>query len=155
MQQLKKYSDLAQLSETDLVLMNKAIEIRERAYAPYSHFNVGAAVLLANGEIISGSNQENAVYPSGLCAERVAVFAAKSAFPDVPILAVAISCRNTVSATTHPQTSCGTCRQVMLEYELNQEIPIRVLFYGETGEVWEAPSTKMLLPFYFDKSALG
>ena len=142
------------LNHSDKTLLEKAIESREQAYAPYSHFRVGAAVLLDNDLIVTGNNQENAVYPSGLCAERVAVFAANANHPGKKIKSIAISCRNTKRKTAIPFTSCGSCRQVMLEYELKQEQPIRVLFYGEDGEVWEVPNTKVLLPLYFDKSAL-
>lgn len=142
------------LNQKDRTLLEKAIESREQAYAPYSHFRVGAAVLLEDDFVVAGNNQENAVYPSGLCAERVAVFAANANHPGKKIKAIAISCRNTKRQTAIPFTSCGSCRQVMLEYEVKQEQPIRVLFYGEAGEVWEVPNTKVLLPLYFDKSAL-
>ncbi len=142
------------LNQKDRTLLEKAIESREQAYAPYSHFRVGAAVLLEDDLVVAGNNQENAVYPSGLCAERVAVFAANANHPGKKIKAIAISCRNTKRQTAIPFTSCGSCRQVMLEYEVKQEQPIRVLFYGEEGEVWEVPNTKVLLPLYFDKSAL-
>jgi cytidine deaminase len=151
---LKKYESIDLLRKQDRQLLKKAIETREQAYAPYSLFKVGAAILLENDMIITGNNQENAVYPSGLCAERVAIFSARANYPNEKIMAVAISCRNTKEETHTPFTSCGSCRQVMLEYELEQHDPIRVLFYGETGEVWEVPSTRTLLPLYFDKSAL-
>jgi cytidine deaminase len=151
---LIKYKSIQLLKQQDKELLQRAIESREQAYAPYSHFKVGAAVLLADGTIVTGNNQENAVYPSGLCAERVAVFAAKANHPEKKILAVAITCRNTRKVSNAPFTSCGSCRQVMLEYELEQDEDIRVLFYGESGEVWEVPNTKTLLPLYFDKSAL-
>lgn len=155
MEQLKKYASITDLTKEDQDLLNEAIKSREQAYAPYSHFKVGAAVKLANGLTVPGNNQENAVYPTGLCAERVAIFAARASYPDVPIEVVAITCRHENHPTNSPFTSCGSCRQVMLEYELNQQQSIRILFYGETGEVWEVPSTKILLPLYFDKSALA
>ena len=154
MEGLKKYKSIEVLNNHDKQLLEKAIESREHAYAPYSHFRVGASVLLEGGTIVTGNNQENAVYPSGLCAERVAVFAANANYPGKKIKAIAISCRNTKRKTAIPFTSCGSCRQVMLEYELKQEEPISVLFYGEDGEVWKVPNTKVLLPLYFDKSAL-
>lgn len=154
MKELIKHSSIDQLSAADQDLLNKAITSREQAYAPYSHFKVGAAVQLANGEVILGNNQENAAYPTGLCAERVAIFAARANHPKEPITAIAITCRNSKQLTNQPFTSCGSCRQVMLEYELEQKAPIRMLFYGETGEVWEVPNNKVLLPLYFDGSAL-
>jgi cytidine deaminase len=154
LENLKKYKSIELLNQKDRTLLEKAIESREQAYAPYSHFRVGAAVLLEDDFVVAGNNQENAVYPSGLCAERVAVFAANANHPGKKIKAIAISCRNTKRQTAIPFTSCGSCRQVMLEYEVKQEQPIRVLFYGEEGEVWEVPNTKVLLPLYFDKSAL-
>lgn len=154
MEGLKKYKSIEVLNNQDKQLLEKAIVSREQAYAPYSHFRVGASVLLEDGTFVTGNNQENAVYPSGLCAERVAVFAANANYPGKKIKSIAISCRNTKRKTAIPFTSCGSCRQVMLEYELKQEEPISVLFYGEAGEVWKVPNTRVLLPLYFDKSAL-
>ena len=151
---IREFENIDKLALEDRALLQQAIESREQAYAPYSRFYVGAAVQLANGHIVRGNNQENAVYPNGLCAERVAIFAAHANYPKEKIITVAITCRNTQKPTTEPRTSCGSCRQAMLEYELNQAQPIRVLFYGETGRVWLIASTKLLLPFYFDKSAL-
>lgn len=154
MEYLTKYKSISELSPEDQEVLQAAIKSRELAYAPYSHFRVGAAIKLANGITVTGNNQENAVYPTGLCAERVAIFAARSTYPNVTITVIAITCRHENQITDKPFTSCGSCRQVMLEYELNQQQPIRILFYGEKGEVWEVPDTKGLLPFFFDKSAL-
>jgi len=153
-QQLITYASIEELSQLDKTLLKKAIESRERAYAPYSRFKVGAAVLLSDNTIVCGNNQENAVYPTGLCAERVAVFAASANHPQQTMKTIAISCRHSDKPTNSPRTSCGSCRQAMLEYELNQSEPIRIIFYGESGEVWIAPSTRILLPWFFDKSAL-
>lgn len=155
MSELKKYADISALEDTDRALLQKAIASREQAYAPYSRFKVGAAVLLEDGTVVTGNNQENAVYPTGLCAERVAIFSAHANHPNTIIKAVAITCRKEGTYTDQPFTSCGSCRQAMLEYELKQEKPIRVLFYGEDGEVWEVPRTAVLLPWFFDKSALS
>lgn len=149
-----KYSSTDELTEEDKSLLNEAIKSREQAYAPYSRFNVGAAIRLEDGKVICGNNQENAVYPTGLCAERVAIFSAHANHPELTITTVAISCRNRDRATKEPKTSCGSCRQVLLEYEINQKSPIRILFYGEQGEVWQVNSAKALLPWYFDGSAL-
>ena len=151
---IKKYPDIISLAPSDKAVLEKAVESREHAYAPYSHFKVGAAVLLEDGTVVEANNQENAVYPTGLCAERVAIFSAHANHPDKKIVLVAISCRSEHKPTLNPYTSCGSCRQAMLEYELLQDEPIRVLFYGEGGEVWEVPSTKVLLPWFFDRSAL-
>lgn len=154
MTELIKYASIEALDSEARVLLEAAIKSRERAYAPYSHFRVGAAVLLENGKTVSGNNQENAAYPSGLCAERVAVFSANANFPDLKIRSIAISCRHEYKLTDQPFTSCGACRQVLLEFEQKQDSPIKTFFYGETGEVWELPNTKLLLPFFFDKSIL-
>lgn len=142
------------MAPEDAELLNEAIKYREQAYAPYSCFKVGAAVRLASNKIIGGSNQENAAYPSGLCAERVALFAAHAQFPKEKMKALAITCRHTQKETAHPLTSCGGCRQVMLEFEQLQNTPMRVLFYGETGEVWELPNVSCLMPYFFDKNIL-
>ncbi len=151
---IKKYNSIEELSVNDKALMEQAIKSREHAYAPYSHFRVGAAVLLENGEIILGSNQENAAYPSGLCAERVAIFAASAQHPNKIIKAMAVTCRHETNVTDMPLTSCGSCRQVMLEYELKQEAPIKVFFYGQRGSVLEISNCKSLLPLFFDKNIL-
>ena len=154
MSKLKTYASIDSLEQADRDLMEAAITSREHAYAPYSHFRVGASVLLEDGTVVTANNQENAAYPSGLCAERIAVFSAMANHPDKNILVVAITARSEQKRTDSPATSCGACRQVMLEYEIKQKRPIRVLFYGETGEVWEVPEVKMLLPFYFNKDFL-
>ena len=132
----------------------KAIESRELAYAPYSGFYVGSAVLLKNGKIVVGSNQENAAYPSGLCAERVALFSAGSQFPNTEIEVLVVSCRNTKKLTDQPFSSCGACRQVMLEYELKQKNAIMVYYLGETGAVIQVESVTDLVPLYFPPEAL-
>lgn len=154
MTELKKYTSKSELSQADETLLDEAIKSREHAYAPYSHFRVGTSLLFEDGTIEIGNNQENAAYPSGLCAERVALFSARAKFPTKKIVAMAIACRHENKHTDFPLTSCGSCRQVMIEYELNQQQPIRLLFYGEAGEVWELPNVKTLLPFFFDKSIL-
>lgn len=135
-------------------LMSEAIKIRESAYAPYSNFSVGAAFLLANGEIITGNNQENAAYPSGICAERVAVWKAASEFPNVKILKIAISASSSKKEVNKPVAPCGACRQSLSEYEIKQEIPIEIYFMGETGQIIKTDSLHDLLPLAFDKSFL-
>src|SRR6187402_2180329 len=135
-------------------LMFKAIEVRKHAYAPYSKFRVGAAVLLDNGEIIVGSNQENAAYPSGLCAERVAIFQASSIYPEATIVKIALTAASDNNKTTTPVPPCGSCRQAIAEYEIRQNTPIEIYFMGETGMIYKSASIKNLLPFMFEKKLL-
>jgi cytidine deaminase len=135
-------------------LMLKAIEARKNAYAPYSNFQVGAAILLENGAIVIGSNQENAAYPSGLCAERVAIFQAGAVYPNVNILKIAITATSASKPVLSPIPPCGSCRQSIAEYEIKQEKPIQIFFMGESGEIHESASLKNLLPFGFEKKYL-
>jgi cytidine deaminase len=137
-----------------LSLMEQAIEIRKKAYAPYSKFRVGAALLLDNGKIVLGSNQENAAYPSGLCAERVAVFQSGAVYPEAKILKMAISAASDINTTAAPIPPCGACRQSIAEYEFKQDKDIEIYFMGETGTVYKSDSLKNLLPFTFDKNFL-
>lgn len=135
-------------------LMTQAIEVRKNAYAPYSKFRVGAALLLDNGKIVLGSNQENAAYPSGLCAERVAIFHAGAIYPDAKILKMAITAASDTNQTIAPIPPCGSCRQSIAEYEIKQEVPIEIYFMGEIGSIYKSDSLKNLLPFMFDKNFL-
>jgi len=148
------YSNLGELSTEDQMLMNKAVEARGNAYAPYSKFYVGAALLLDNGEIVLGNNQENAAYPSGMCAERVAIWQAGALFPGVKIKKLAISASSTITKVDKPIGPCGACRQTLSEYEINQKEPFPVIFAGEVGEIVKTPSLLSLLPFSFDSSYL-
>lgn len=148
------YDEVSQLSSEDQNLMNKAVEARQKAYAPYSKFNVGAALLLENGEIILGNNQENAAYPSGMCAERVAIWKAGSEYPDVKVKKIAITAASTTSKVDKPVGPCGACRQTLSEYEINQKEPMEVLFMGEVGKIVKTESLLSLLPFSFDSSYL-
>lgn len=148
------YNSLKELPETVQDLMSKAAEARNKAYAPYSKFNVGAALLLDNGEVVIGSNQENASYPSGLCAERTVVFYKGAKYPDAKILKMVITASSQINKTTTPIPPCGACRQVIVEYEINQKSPIEIYFMGETGKVVKSNSLKNLLPLVFDKSVL-
>lgn len=150
----KVFDSVATLSDDVKSLMMQAVEIRKKAYAPYSKFRVGAALLLDNGEIVFGSNQENAAYPSGLCAERVAVFQAGTLYPEAKIVQMAITAASDTNPTTAPIPPCGACRQSISEYEFRQEAPIEIYFMGETGAVYKSDSLKNLLPFMFDKSSL-
>ncbi len=135
-------------------LMDQAIEIRKKAYAPYSKFRVGVAILLDNGKVVMGSNQENAAYPSGLCAERVAIFQAGAVYPDAKILKMAITAASDKNTTKTPIPPCGACRQSIAEYEIKQDQPIAIYFMGEIGSIYKSDSLKNLLPFMFDKNFL-
>ena len=134
--------------------MQQAIEIRKSAYAPYSKFRVGAAILLDNGKIVLGSNQENAAYPSGLCAERVAIFYAGANYPNVGFKKLFISASPEGQILDKPIPPCGSCRQSIAEYEIKQEMPIEIYFMGGTGEIYKSDSLKNLLPLLFDKNYL-
>jgi len=135
-------------------LMKEAVNIRKTAYAPYSKFHVGASFLLENGEIVTGNNQENAAYPSGMCAERVAVWKASSQFPNVAIQKIAITASSINNLVKEPVAPCGACRQTLLEYELNQNADIEIYFMGETGKIIKTNSIHDILPLAFDKSFL-
>ena len=148
------FKDISELASEDTMLMEQAIVAREKAYAPYSKFSVGAALLLENGEIILGNNQENAAYPSGMCAERVAIWNAGARFPEVKIIRLAISAKSANSIVDTPVGPCGACRQSLSEYEFKQQQPFEILFMGEVGEVVKVPSLQSLLPFSFDNSYL-
>ncbi|APU67565.1 MAG: cytidine deaminase [Bacteroidota bacterium] len=151
---LEVYDSLDELPEHIQSLMKQAIETRNTAYAPYSSFQVGAAMKLDNGQVVVGSNQENASYPSGLCAERTAVYAAGAQFPGAQIEHLAISAKSLKHQVVSPVPPCGACRQALVEYEVKQEKPIEIYFMGETGKVVKAESVKDLLPLVFDNSCL-
>ena len=142
-----------ELNKTDQDLMTSAMEATTRSYAPYSKFSVGAAALLANGIVVTGTNQENAAYPSGLCAERTTLFYANSQYPDQPVLTLAIAARTEKDFIDLPIPPCGACRQVILETEKRYKQPIRILLYGKK-EIYEVKSICDLLPLSFDASAM-
>jgi cytidine deaminase len=148
------YESIEELAVDVKELMNKAVEARDKAYAPYSKFNVGAALILDNGEIITGSNQENASYPSGLCAERTAIYYAGAKYPKANIVKMAITAASQNQKTTAPIPPCGACRQAIAEYEVKQNQDIEIYFMGETGAVAKSNSLANLLPLVFDKSKL-
>lgn len=151
----EKYENFDELPAADRHLMEAARAASLDAYAPYSHFHVGAAVLLENGTIIKGNNQENAAYPSGLCAERVALFAGGAQHPGVKIRAIAIAAypegRKISSVAISP---CGDCRQVMAEYELRYNQKIRLIMEGGNNTFIVSDSVSQLLPFLFSAEAL-
>lgn len=139
---------LDELTPTEQALVQKAIDATYNSYARYSNFHVGAACLLGNGEVVIGANQENAAFPSGLCAERTAIFAAQANHPDQPITTLAIAARNVNGLLKSPISPCGACRQVVLEIEDRYQRPVRILLYGTDG-IYVFESIKDLLPFSF------
>mgnify|MGYP001334344260 CR=1 FL=1 len=152
--QLQVYDDSSELTEDIQSLMKAAVKARENAYAPYSKFNVGAALLLDNGEVVIGSNQENASYPSGLCAERTAVYYAGAKYPNSKIIKMAITASSQNQITDSPIPPCGACRQSISEYEIKQKQPIEIFFMGVKGKVIKSNSLANLLPLGFDRSFL-
>ncbi|WP_422089399.1 cytidine deaminase [Tenacibaculum ovolyticum] len=148
------FNTFSELDQEDQLLMNKAIEARAKAYAPYSNFKVGAAFLLENGTIVLGNNQESAAYPSGMCAERVGVWKVGSEFPGIKIKKLAITAASENTIVNKPVGPCGACRQTLSEYEINQKEPIEIIFMGEIGEIVKTSSLLSLLPFSFDSSYL-
>jgi len=152
-----EYTLFETVNELDSVaqhLMNEAVNSRKKAYAPYSHFNVGAAILLENNVIVTGNNQENAAFPSGLCAERVAIYNAGANYPNKIIKIIAITASSSKHKVTKPVGPCGACRQSIAEYENKQKQPIEIYFMGEEGQIIKVNSLKDLLPFGFDGSLL-
>jgi len=148
------FDNINELLKTDKALFLEAKKARDNAYAPYSKFHVGCALLLDNGKVVVGNNQENAAYPSGMCAERVAIWNASSHFPNVKIKKLFITAKSNDKVVTEPVAPCGACRQTIAEYEVNQDDNIEVFFTGEEGKVVKASSLSDLLPLGFDKSLL-
>ena len=142
------YCQPDELSEKEQHLVQTAIKATEHSYSPYSHFAVGAALLLENGNEVMGANQENAAYPSGLCAERSAIFAAQSQWPDQAITTLAIAARTGGGLVRQPIVPCGACRQVILEIEARYKRPVRILLHGTEG-VYVIDTIKDLLPLQF------
>ena len=145
----QEFDSLNELNQEDLILAKAAIDATSRSYAPYSNFNVGAALMYADGEIIQGSNQENAAYPSGLCAERTALFYASSRRPDTPIISLAIAAAQNGKLCDIPATPCGACRQVMAQYQTKGGRPMSVLLVGGK-KIWKFASVDELLPLTFN-----
>lgn len=147
--EIKVYESRDEIPDEITRLLRIAQEAAGRAYAQYSHFQVGAAILMNNGEIITGNNQENAVYPCGLCAERTTAFAASARYPEVPFCKIAITAINPVSPLKEPVSPCGSCRQVLFEYEQKFGQPIEVILSGQEGPVYIFKSVADLLPYTF------
>lgn len=152
--EFQEFESVKELSSEDQTLMEASIKSLANAYAPYSKFKVGVALRMQDGKIVSGNNQENAAYPSGLCAERVAIFYAMSQFPDGKISTIAISASNESGNFNSMVSPCGACRQAISEYEINQGEPIKIMMQGEDGKIYVSKSIEMLLPFMFNKSHL-
>ena len=143
-----EYDSIAELTNGDAILLRKAREASKNSWAPYSNFHVGAAVLLENGEIITGNNQENVAYPSGLCAERVALFSANANFPGSPVKAIAVSAFNQNGLTNEPVKPCGACLQAILESETRFKTPVRLILDG-SASIMVIDGMTNLLPFSF------
>jgi len=144
-----EYTSASEMTPEDQKVVNAALEARIGSYSPYSHFQVGSALLLADGTIIKGANQENAAYPSGLCAERTALFAAGANYPDVPPRTLAIVAFDHGHLLDEPATPCGSCRQVMAESQKRAGGPIAVILIG-ARRIWKFDSVDAVLPFIFD-----
>ena len=145
----KLYPNWESLQTVDISVVNKAFEAMEKAYAPYSKFKVGAALLLEDGQIIQGNNQENIAYPSGLCAERVALFHAGAQFPGITVDLICIVAKGDLMPISQLLSPCGACRQVMLESENRQNKPIRIILVNQDNRTMCIDSVQNLLPFGF------
>lgn len=149
------YASIDDLTAADAALLRDAQAATAIAYVPYSHFHVGAMAMLANGQKVAGSNQENASYPVGICAERVLLSAVSSLYPGVPIETIAISYQAESGKSDRPISPCGICRQSLVEYESRFQQPIRLILGGKEGKVWVFPKSSLLLPFGFTGEDLG
>jgi cytidine deaminase len=152
---VKLYAGVQELEPEDAALLENARRATGAAYAPYSRFRVAAAVRLANGQVITGTNQENASYPAGLCAERVALSAASSACPAVPVTAMAVSYFQEAGNNAKPVSPCGICRQTLAEYEIRGGGPIRLILGAAKGEIWVIARASDLLPLAFTAAEMG
>lgn len=149
-----EFQSIEELPVNDRMLLHEARKITAMAYAPYSGFHVGAAVLLGNGKILTGNNQENSAYPSGLCAERVALFYANANYPDSVVKTIAISAAKNGVLVNDPVKPCGSCRQALAEAELRFESPIRIILDGQDS-ILVLDSVESLLPLSFSKKDLA
>lgn len=152
--QYQEFDNIEELSTDDKALLEKAKKTTSDAYAPYSGFLVGAVALLVNGETVTGSNQENASYPVGICAERTLLSAASSLYPGIGIQTIAISYNNTHGESNRPVSPCGICRQTLVEFENRTKQPIRLILSGLTGKVQIIEKASFLLPFSFTEEDL-
>ncbi|PAW95486.1 cytidine deaminase [Mucilaginibacter sp. MD40] len=150
----KEYNTVEDLNISDKLLCEEAVKALESSHSPYSKFKVGTAVLLQSGTILHASNQENVAYPSGLCAERVALFHWGTAHANDPIVAMAVTAHTNEFELTKPITSCGACLQVMAECEKRQHQPFRILLHCSNGPIWEVNGVQSFLPFMFFEDRL-
>jgi len=148
------FESIDELSQEDQQLLKEARRATENAYAPYSNFHVGAAAKLANGKIIGGSNQENASFPVGICAERVLLSSASSIYPGIAIETMAVSYESKTIKSDHPISPCGMCRQSLQEFESRLKKPIRLILGGMEGKVYVIQSSSQLLPLAFTSEEL-
>ena len=149
------YNTIEDLDQQDKTLLEEARKVTERAYAPYSNFNVGAVARLANGEIITGTNQENASFSAGICAERVLLACAATQYPEIPVKDLAISYHNIKGSSNQPVTPCGVCRQALQESEDRLKHPIRLILAGMEGKVFVFEKASSLLPLAFTTDDLN
>jgi cytidine deaminase len=150
----QSFDEIGALNAPDAELLKLARSSTSRAYAPYSRFRVAAVGRMKNGEIIVGSNQENAAFPAGLCAERVLLSTASSLYPKIPVEAIAISYQQEDGHSDHPVAPCGICRQSLMEYESMTRSPIRLILGGAKGMIMVIPSASSLLPLAFTGNEL-
>lgn len=150
----EEYDSIEQLDKPDYELCLEAAKALKNSHSPYSKFRVGAALRLQSGRIIYGSNQENVAYPSGLCAERVALFYWGANHPDDPVESMAVTAQTDEFMLTKPVTSCGSCLQVLAEVEKKQNKPIKIILYAEQGAVWVIKGIENQLPFLFYEERL-
>jgi cytidine deaminase len=151
---VEEYGSINELNESDASLLSEAREVTQFAYAPYSNFHVGAIAKLINGKLVSGTNQENASFPAGICAERVLLSSAASQFPAIAIDTIAISYKNVKGKSDKPVSPCGLCRQSLAEYQQRMQKPIRVILSGMEGKIHIIENAAHLLPLAFDSEDL-
>jgi cytidine deaminase len=151
----QEYTSIKELNTNDQNLCLEAVKAMRNSHSPYSKFRVGAALRLQSGKIIYGSNQENVAYPSGLCAERVALFHWGANHPDDPIESIAITAHSDEFELIKPVTPCGSCLQVMAEYEKKQNSPVKIILYCNDGPVWVTNGVESFLPFLFFEERLA
>jgi cytidine deaminase len=152
--ELAIFHSLDEMPKEDVMLLQEAERARQNSYSPYSKFSVGAALMLESGKIVLGSNQENASFPAGLCAEGVTVFTAGANYPKEKMVAIAITSASEEYILEHPAAPCGICRQAIVEYEKKQKTPIQIIMKGQSGPIYKCKSISELLPLGFDSSFL-
>jgi len=149
------YDDIRELDERDQALLKEARSTTKQAYAPYSNFHVAAAARMENGKMVVGTNQENASYPVGICAERVLLGSAANLYPGIAIESIAVTYESAAVTSDHPISPCGMCRQTLLEFENRMKKPVRLILGGMSGKIYVIKSASQLLPFAFTSEELG